>query len=161
MQCEIVRKFFDLLSVIHAQNRLPTAYAGEQPLSNGELELLIRISEHPELNVSDLSRKTGVTKSAVTQMSAKLLEKELIEKYSLAQNRKEKYFRLSPGGQAVLDAHREAHKAASQEMQAYLCALDCGEKQTILTFMGKLEEYMPLCALPCRCETCCTSLAEP
>lgn len=45
-----------------------------------------------------LSAKLGVTKSAVTQMNAKLLDKGLIERFQDYKNKKEKYFRLTNEG---------------------------------------------------------------
>lgn len=155
MQCEIVAKFFDLLSAITAQQKLPTQYAGGQVLYHAEMELLQQISENPGANVSDLSRISGVTKSAITQMSAKLLDKGVIEKYSVSTNKKEKYFRLSEAGEAARRAQGEYYQDASEEMRVYLCSLEGRDKQTILEFMEKMKKCMPVCTFTCECGGSC------
>ena len=90
MQCEMARQFFDMLTVITAKQKIPKEYADGQVLYNAEIELLEKIYQYPEANISILSVKLGVTKSAVTQMSIKLLDKELIEKFQDSKNKKEK-----------------------------------------------------------------------
>ena len=98
MQCEMARQFFDMLTVITAKQKIPKEYADGQVLYNAEIELLEKIYQYPQANISILSVKLGVTKSAVTQMSIKLLDKELIEKFQDSKNKKEKYFRLTNKG---------------------------------------------------------------
>ena len=95
MQCEMARQFFDMLTVITAKQKIPKEYADRQVLYNAEIELLEKIYQYPEANISILSVKLGVTKSAVTQISIKLLDKGLIEKFQDSKNKKEKYFRLT------------------------------------------------------------------
>lgn len=151
MQCEIVAKFFDLLSVISAQQKLPMEYSDGQVIYHAEMELLQQISENPDANVSDLSRMSGVTKSAITQMGSKLLDKGVIEKYSVPTNKKEKYFRLTKAGEAIRHEHEEYHKDASREMQVYLCSLEERDKRTIMEFMEKMKKCMPVCTFPCKC----------
>ena len=91
MQCEMARQFFDMLTVITAKQKIPKEYADGQVLYNAEIELLEKIYQYPQANISILSVKLGVTKSAVTQMSIKLLDKGLIEKFQDSKNKKEKY----------------------------------------------------------------------
>ena len=151
MLCEIVRNFFELLSAVTAQQKLPVEYMEGQVLYHAEMELLQQIFENPGANVSDLSRLSGVTKSAVTQMSAKLLSKGLIEKYSVEGNKKEKYFRLTDAGDAVRLARIRYHSEAADEMKSYLCSLQGNDKITIMNFMNKMKKCLPVCAFPCQC----------
>lgn len=150
MQCEIARRFFELLNAITMEQKIPRTYYGGHVLYRSEMELLEKIDAYPSSNLSDLSEKSGVTKSAVTQMSAKLLSKGLIEKYQSPQNKKEKYFRLTPAGQQVRHKYLEANQLAAQELQDYLCALSAKDKKTIIGFMEMLQHTLPICAFPCQ-----------
>ena len=153
MQCEIVKNFFELLSSITAQQKLPVEYVEGQPLYHAEMELLQQIYENPDANVSDLSRLSAVTKSAVTQTSAKLLSKGLIEKYSAEGNKKEKYFRLTDEGENMRLARIRYYSEAADEMKSYLCSLQGNDKLTIMNFMNKMKKCLPVCAFPCQCGT--------
>ena len=136
MQCEIARQFFEMLSAIAAEQKIPREYCGGYVLYRAEINLLEKIEEYPESNVSMLSVKSGVTKSAVTQMSIKLLEKGLIERYQSPKNKKEKYFRLTPAGQEARKGHAEYNQKAADQIRSYLCSLNSEEdvyKRQIIT----------------------------
>ena len=164
MQCEMARQFFDMLTVITAKQKIPKEYADGQVLYNAEIELLEKIYQYPEANISILSVKLGVTKSAVTQMSIKLLDKELIEKFQDSKNKKEKYFRLTNEGKKARETYMAHHDQASNEMRAYLCSLNENDKNTILTFMKMMKQYMPVYTFPCQCGTnqksCCLAAED-
>ena len=98
MQCEIAKRFFEMLAAVSAEQKTPVEYGDGQALYRAEISLLEKIDEYPAANVSALSARSGVTKSAVTQMSAKLTEKGLIEPYQNPGNKKERYFRLTEAG---------------------------------------------------------------
>ena len=164
MQCEIARQFFDMLTVITAKQKIPKEYADGQVLYNAEIELLEKIYQYPQANISILSVKLGVTKSAVTQMSIKLLDKGLIEKFQDSKNKKEKYFRLTNEGKKARETYMAHHDQALNEMRAYLCSLNENDKNTILTFMKMMKQYMPVYTFPCQCGTnqnsCCLAAED-
>ena len=153
MQCEIAKQFFEMMDSIHAEQKTPKDYGSGYLLYHAELDLLEKISLHPGANVSALSAHACVTKSAITQICSKLLEKGLIEKYLLDKNKKEKYFRLTPAGETVRQRHQQDHIAAASEIRAYLCSLEGSEKSLILNFMQKMKTWMPICAFSCMCGT--------
>lgn len=151
MQCEISRNFFDMLGEIFAEQKQPLDCGDNLKLYRSEINLLELIGSCPESNVSELSAKSGVTKSAVTQISVKLCEKGLIETYKSPHNKKEKYFRLTADGENAKKQYEDMNKQAAAKMRAYLCALSVNEKKTIMDFIKKAKEYMPVCSFNCSC----------
>lgn len=91
-QCEIARQFFEMMQAIAADKKTPRDYGTGELLFHSELDLLEKIFENPQQNVSDLAALCDVSKSAITQLCNKLLEKGLIEKYSLEKKQKGKIF---------------------------------------------------------------------
>lgn len=150
MQCEIARQFFEMFAVIAAEQRIPWEYCNKYVLYHAEIDMLEKINQNPDWNISTLSKKSGVTKSAVTQISGKLAEKGLIEQFQSPGNKKEKYLRLTEAGQQVLIQHTERTQMAARELQNYLCSLNDNEKNTILQFMDMMKRYVPICSFPCR-----------
>lgn len=150
-QCEIAQRFFDMLQAIGAEQKTPRDYGTGQLMYHSEMDLLEKIYQYPDSNVSDLSGICGVTKSAITQSCNKLFEKGLIKKYSIAKNKKEKYFHLTEAGETMRLAHQHYHREAGNEMRRYLCSLQGEARQNILKFMDKMEEYLPTYAFPCLC----------
>lgn len=152
MQCEIAESFFEMLAAVAAVQKAPVEYGDGQALYRAEISLLEKIDEYPASNVSELSAKSGVTKSAVTQMNARLTEKGLIEPYRKPGNKKERYFRLTEAGRKARNAWVEANRAAAEEMRGYLCALEPADKRAVLKFIGMIRQYLPVCGFACPCE---------
>lgn len=67
-------------------------------LSETEFKLLSLVSDaqnsNDHINLTTISSALNVTRSAVTQMVNKLVEKEYIEKYTLETNKKEIYLKI-------------------------------------------------------------------
>ena len=97
-------------------------------------------------------------------MSIKLLDKGLIEKFQDSKNKKEKYFRLTNEGKKARETYMAHHDQALNEMRAYLCSLNENDKNTILTFMKMMKQYMPVYTFPCQCGTnqnsCCLAAED-
>ncbi|MBU7316581.1 MarR family transcriptional regulator [Paenibacillus oleatilyticus] len=79
-------------------------------LTMSETRAIELIGNHESINVTRLAEKMGMTKGAITKISAKLLDRGWIEKFSLNGNRKEVLFRLTPDGQIVYDVHERYHQ---------------------------------------------------
>ena len=152
MQCEMVQQFVDMLTEITAKQKIPQEYADGQVLYNAEIALLEKIHQYPSANISMLSDKLGITKSAVTQMSAKLLDKGLIEKFQDSKNKKEKYVRLTNEGNKARERYIAFRNQEFHEMRTYLCSLNENDKKIISTFMRMMKQYMPVYTFPCQCD---------
>ena len=155
MKCEIVRRFFGMMEKLGQEQKLPHDYGTGHMLYHSELAFLTSISEMPEMNVSDLSAKLNITKSAVTQTCNKLFEKGLIEKYTKGKNKKEKFFRLTETGKSVKEKHDEYHMDSNEKIKNYLCSLDADSKEVLLGFFDKVEECTSLCVFACSCDKDC------
>lgn len=153
MQCEISKSFFDMVNEIYAEQKQPVDCGGSFMLYRSEINLLMLIGSCPDSNVSELSASSGVTKSAVTQISVKLSEKGLIETYKSPHNKKEKYFRLTAKGADAKRRCEALNAAAAEDMRKYLCALSMEEKETIMRFIRKAKECMPVSSFSCAHES--------
>ena len=67
-------------------------------LSETEFRLISLVYEAQDsdynIKLTEISEKLNVTRSAITQVTNKLVEKEYIEKYTLPSNKKEVYLRI-------------------------------------------------------------------
>jgi DNA-binding MarR family transcriptional regulator len=74
-----------------------------------ELKALEMIGRFSGINLTQLANKLGISKSAISKCSSKLLEKELIGKEKSAVNVREVVFTLTPDGQAIFDQLETVH----------------------------------------------------
>ena len=67
-------------------------------LSETEFHLIALVAEAKDNNynikLTEISEKLNVTRSAITQVTNKLVEKQYIEKYTLPTNKKEVYLKI-------------------------------------------------------------------
>ncbi|MEJ8547613.1 MarR family transcriptional regulator [Brevibacillus borstelensis] len=89
-------------------------------LSLTELHVIQSIGQGGHLNVTAISQKIGVTKSAISKITTKLMQKGLIERYQLHDNQKEVYFRLSGQGETVFSIHERHHRKIGDEWKSFL-----------------------------------------
>lgn len=99
---EIRAKFLEFKNSIGINN-----FSSE--LSETEFNLLSIVTEYQEkqehINLTTLSDKLGVTRSAITQIATKLEKKKYIEKYTVSTNKKEIYLKI---GEKALEQYNIA-----------------------------------------------------
>ena len=75
-------------------------------LSETEFHLIALVAEAQDNNynikLTEISEKLNVTRSAITQVTNKLVEKQYIEKYTLPTNKKEVYLKI---GQKAIEQY--------------------------------------------------------
>ncbi len=85
---------------------LPQTFAVSEAsysLYPSELKALDMIGQFSGINLTQLASNLGISKSAISKCSSKLLDKELIRKEKSPVNVREVVFTLTPNGQAVFD----------------------------------------------------------
>lgn len=157
MQCSIVKNFFNMVDNIICGQKLPRDYGTGDLLYHAEADLLEVISENPDYNVSKLSEKCSVTKSAITQMTSKMIDKGLLQKYNLDTNKKEKMFLITEKGELVQEGNRKYHEESNAVMHDYLCGLNPEEKKIVNEFIEKVNECVPFSVFNCHCNCGCES----
>lgn len=149
MNCQVVGKLFSVMKTMSDTEKTPSECASGQPVYTAEINFLKSIAHANEINAVELSNQMNVTRSAVTQMSNKLEERNLIEKYSKPDNKKEKYLRLTELGENVLKEYEQKHRDANERMCDYLSSLDANQRKTLIDFLDNLEQCMPISNFEC------------
>ncbi|TQK75250.1 MarR family transcriptional regulator [Brevibacillus sp. AG162] len=89
-------------------------------LSVTELHVLQEVGGRDRVNVTTIAQHIGVTKSAISKITVKLLKKGLLERYQLEDNQKEVFFRLTAVGEMVNEIHESYHQRLEIDMYRFL-----------------------------------------
>lgn len=154
MDCKITEQLFSVINLLHEEQKKPKDYGVGKPLYNSEIRLLDAVHRHPKLKVSDLSQILSITKSAVTQLADRLIERGLIETYQIEGNKKEKYYKLTSLGETAIEGHARIYSQKNAEICAYYCTLSEKEKTIISDFLEHLEKNVPFCEFSCSGKEC-------
>ena len=103
---------FRLMRIINkhlAIEQLPIRFAEQVVFTPREIHTIQAVGEHKQINVKELGDYFGITKSAASQMAAKLADKGFIKKENPADNNKELQLSLTETGWAAFRAHERFH----------------------------------------------------
>lgn len=106
--------------LLHEISQLAPGCEPCKNLSLTELHVIQCIGLSNNVNVTGISQKIGVTKSAISKITTKLLKKGLVTRYQFHDNQKEVYFRLSEQGEAVFTIHEQQHQKIGNEWKRFL-----------------------------------------
>lgn len=93
-------------------------------------------------NVTKIAESMQMTRGAISKMTKKLLNKGLIEKYTLETNKKEVYFRLTDLGMVLYKEHEKRHKLWEKRDTNFLTRYSKEETEFLIKFMKEFNSYL-------------------
>ncbi|MBP8865350.1 MAG: MarR family transcriptional regulator [Acetobacterium sp.] len=111
-----------------------------------ELKALAMIGHFSGINLTQLANKLGISKSAISKCTSKLLEKELIGKEKSLVNVREVVFTLTPNGQIIFNQLETVHIERFEPFNKTLDGFTSDEindlHRIFLTIQSSLTEIM-------------------
>jgi DNA-binding MarR family transcriptional regulator len=117
-------------------------YSGMVAATPAEAHLVEAIHNHPEANTNELARILGFTKGNISLRTGKLVLKGLIEKYNKDDNRKEIFYRLTPKGQQLFDAHARFHADQHRAVYQKYLSFSESERSFLCNFLHEYADYL-------------------
>lgn len=93
---------------------------GQDGLTQRQFAVLEAVSQKSGLTQTDLVRATGIDRSTLADLVARMTTKGLLDRERSTLDARAKAVRLAPGGQAALDAARPRVEAADKRIMALL-----------------------------------------
>ena len=129
-----------LLNKMDAMEKCPRDFGSGDLLHCSEIHTIMVIGKHPGITVTELSSVLGITKSAISQMIARLVKKNLVERTRREGNGKEILLRLTPHGTIAFLGHEQHHAKIFARMQERLGDLTPEQSRFIAGFLEAIEE---------------------
>lgn len=98
---EYLEKQDILIKLIEENNSYDYGYS--------EIHTVSAIEDLQEANVTNISEYLKITKSAVSKITKKLISKELIKSYKIANNKQKIFFKLTDKGKIIYQEHKKRH----------------------------------------------------
>ncbi|MGN7470421.1 MarR family transcriptional regulator [Brevibacillus sp. SAFN-007a] len=111
-------------------------------LSVTELHVISAIGSDTRMNVTTIAQHIGVTKSAISKITIKLLKKGLLERYQLEDNQKEVFFRLTKAGELVNGIHASFHTRLEKSVYRFLDQYSEEELAFIARFISEATKEL-------------------
>lgn len=115
---------------------------GDLKLHASEIHLMQVVADFPEINATEMAKKLGITKGAVSQSLKRLHQKGVVRKISDPFNKNELTVSFTKLGQEALIAFFQVNAEGWREYLAYLENMTEAESSTISQFLHRLETFL-------------------
>jgi DNA-binding MarR family transcriptional regulator len=131
-----------IMNEIHSHFGKQVNYSKDVLATPAEAHFVEAIQDHPDTNTNEIAEILGLTKANISLRAARLCKKGYIEKYNRPNNRKEIYYKLTPLGRTLYDAHTAYHFNRNRSVYQRFNALPEEEKKLIASFLLEYAKYM-------------------
>ncbi|KEI77735.1 MarR family transcriptional regulator [Clostridium botulinum A2 117] len=107
-----------------------------------EVHCIEYIGGNEDSNVTLLAESFYMTRSAISKLTKKLIQKGLIESYRKPDNKKEIYFRLTGQGNDIYKVHGELHKEYRERDKALFDQITEEQYDSMLSFTEKYNKHL-------------------
>lgn len=144
----IVNLYFRSMKRFEELESEPRNFGTGDLLFSSEIHTIQAIGDNPNINLTCLADKLGISKSGASKFIGKLLKKGLITKNKQINNDKEVVFNLTKTGFTAYLKHEEFSKEIFKPIYDLLSSFD--ENQTVFleAFLKKLNEAIDKIEIP-------------
>lgn len=107
-----------------------------------EIHTIAAIGDLEDPNVTQIANFMNVTRGAISKITKKLLEQNLIESYQRDGNKQKIFFRLTESGQFLYDEHEKRHNLWLKRDNAFIERFDLKTIEQIEEFMKAFNDYL-------------------
>ncbi|MDV2480707.1 winged helix DNA-binding protein [Methanoculleus sp. Wushi-C6] len=129
-----------VLNKMNAHEKSPRDFGSGDLLYCSEIHTIMAIGKNPDINLTNLSRLLGISRSAITQMIRRLAAKDLVVKQKDPANAKEVLVRLTPHGTVAYLGHEQHHAKIYAQVHRRLGDPSDAEIDLILRFLTAIED---------------------
>lgn len=107
-----------------------------------EIHCIEYVGRTKDVNVTELAEAFYMTRSAISKLTKKLIEKQLIERYQKPDNKKEMYFTLTEKGKKIDRIHKELHREFKERDRAVFEGTSIEQFEAMLHFSEEYNEHL-------------------
>lgn len=115
-------------------------YMMGQKLYLREMHFLQIVGSNEDITMSRIAEKLEVTQGAATQIAARLLKKQLVEKIKDNGDKRYTAIRLTPQGEEVYQAYQKYNRARRDEINALLDDFNDVELAAVLRYQQRVRQ---------------------
>lgn len=107
-----------------------------------EIHCMEYIENNVDPNVTKLAESFFMTRSAMSKITKKLIEKGFVESYQKPENKKEIYFKLTKEGKAINKIHEDLHKEFRERDKEIFDQVTEEQFDSMLKFVEKYNRHL-------------------
>ncbi|MGE5415783.1 MAG: MarR family winged helix-turn-helix transcriptional regulator [Acidobacteriota bacterium] len=140
----LIELFIRLANKVNELEKTPRSFGTDMVLHPSEIHSVDVIGRNQGINVTELAKKLGVTKGAVSQMLSKLTRKGLVKKARDAGNDKEVILELTDDGRIAFAGHQEFHREMFESIIHRLGHVSPEQMGLLIKVLDGIDEHLSL-----------------
>lgn len=109
-----------------------------------EVHCIESIGKNKDSNVTKLAESLYMTRGAISKLTKKLMDKDLIESYQKQDNRKEIYFKLTTQGKQIYRTHEELHKEFQERDRVVFSQITDDQFDSMIEFVEIYSNHLDM-----------------
>ncbi|HWQ76019.1 MAG TPA: MarR family transcriptional regulator [Syntrophomonas sp.] len=154
MTAKMIDKVYALINQISSENHeesawlsliendFPDRYKELAGISLAECHVIDYIGRNNFTNATGISSGLRITKGGISKITARLLQRELIEARHVDGNKKEKLYSLTPSGHKVFMLHAKLHALSYDKIKVLMESFSTEELKIINRFLDGLAKAL-------------------
>lgn len=134
--------FLRIVNKFKVLEKIPIDHGTGDLLYASEINTLEIIGKYPGINMTQLARRRGVTKGAVSQIVAKLVKKKLVAKNPAVGSDKELSIMLTEAGGVAFENHEKFHEKYDLPMLEKLSGMSTEQLDIVIDTFEMLESTL-------------------
>jgi DNA-binding MarR family transcriptional regulator len=137
-----IRQFVRVARKYAAAENLPIPVDGHGEISTREAHIIEAVGDTPEINVTALAKRFGVSKSAASQMISRLVQKGFVDKSPAPHSNKEFILTLTELGWRGFAAHERFHGQDLARLKSRLGAFSLSQVATLSVLLEAIDDVV-------------------
>ena len=133
---------YRIINKYNQKTKIAKQYGTEDLLYSAEVHMIEIIGSHKAITTTKLAEVLGITKGAVSQVTRKLLEKNLITKVASKEKVNEVFISLTDKGKVVYAYHRNMHEKMLCKIDLILSDLPEESKNAMNKILQAIEDSL-------------------
>ncbi len=133
---------YRLINKYNQKTKTAKKYGTDDLLYSAEVHMIEIIGSYEKITTTKLANTLGITKGAVSQITHKLLEKNLIVKIPSTERNNEVLISLTEKGRIVYSYHQNMHKNMIERIDSVLCDLSEEGKRAFVQIIQVIDESL-------------------
>ena len=133
---------YRIINKYNQKAKVPKQYGTDDLLYSAEVHMIGMIGSSEAITTTKLAERLGITKGAVSQITHKLLGKNLIIKTPSREKNNEVLISLTDKGRIVYSYHQNIHKKMLEKIDSILCDLPDEGKRGLDKIIQIIDESL-------------------
>ncbi|MBC8455922.1 MarR family transcriptional regulator [bacterium] len=139
---EITEKFIRIHNTLKTLEKIPNGFGVDRGLSVSDIEFIKAVGRYPNINITELAKRLGITKGYVSQITTKLVEKAIVKKGKNAENQKEVRLNLSEKGIVIFQKAEEIYFEIFDKIDEQIEKVSLEEMELIVESFSIVENFL-------------------